>query len=105
VDTFSINDIQPKLRKTVTWLRGLGFKTCDSGDGVTNVEAGMEGALEIPHVAMAVDPDKMKEESHRLYFACQRAGIEGKIEVLYDPADGVAILMLYDVLDDCFPPV
>jgi hypothetical protein len=102
---FDINDIQPRLRKTVTWLRSLGFKTCDSGDGVINVEAGMEGALDIPHVAMAVDSDKMKEESHRLYDACLLAGISGKIEVSYDPADGVAILMLYDVLDDCFPPV
>ena len=44
------------------------------------------------------------KEAYRLYEACQQVGVGGKVEATYDPADGVAILMLYDVTDESFPP-
>lgn len=30
-------DINPGIRKTVEWLNGHGFHTCDSGDGETHM--------------------------------------------------------------------
>lgn len=98
-----IDEIQPTMRRLVTWLQGMGFKTCDSGDGVLNVEAGMEGALDYPHVFMTVDPAKMLEEAHRLHRACATAGLwDADIEVCYKPSDGLAILMLTEVTDASF---
>lgn len=45
------NDIQPRMRPLVRFLRlQLKLDTCDSGDGVENVEAGMECAVDYPHV-------------------------------------------------------
>ncbi len=45
------------MRKAVELLNKAGFKTTDSGDGVTNVEAGMEGALPFPHIIVRLDSE------------------------------------------------
>lgn len=100
MDTLDYNLIQPRMRQTVRWLRSMGFDTCDSGDGVTNVEAGMEDALEMPHVMMTVKKANMIYEADRLYHACLETKIHGKIEASYDPEDESAIIILYDVTDE-----
>jgi hypothetical protein len=54
--------LNPGIRDLVKELREVhGLETCDSGDGVTNVEAGMEGALEERHVFILVELDRMIE--------------------------------------------
>jgi hypothetical protein len=101
-----IDEIQPTMMKTVTWLQEVGYHTIDSGDGVLNVEAGMEDALDYPHVMMTVDPTKMVEEANRLYYGLLNNGIEGgQVEVSYNPEDGLAILMLIGITDASLPQV
>ena len=100
-----IDEIQPRMKRTVAWLQSLGFQTTDSGDGVTNVEAGMEGALDFPHVMMSVPPPlRLIQESERLLETCRLVGIQGfKIEASYDPDDSSCILMLTGVTDESLP--
>lgn len=106
--------IQPTMIKTVTWLQSLGFNTTDSGDGVQNVQDGMEGALEFPHVFMVLprfgqDP---RDAADFLAFKCQERGIilggdqAGEtpcVELTYLPHDRVTILALVGVQDSNLP--
>lgn len=104
------NEINPGIRKTVAWLQSLGYETTDSGDGITNVEAKMEGVLAFAHVMIKVDPDNL------IYFAGvlaneieQNLGLKVVpisndwqdicIQATYDPADNSAMIMLSG-LDD-----
>lgn len=96
------DDILPTMRNTVAWLQALGFQTTDSGDGVTNVAAGMECALTFPHVFMVVDPDDIIEDTDRLYEACRARNLLGptiRVESSYNPEDRIAVLGLYGVTD------
>lgn len=91
--------LTPGVRETVAWLRRLGFETTDSGDAVTNVAAGMEGALEIPHVAIVVPRRRLVHAALRLYRKLRQRGIEvrpngrGGVEIhaSFDPVDRVAV--------------
>ena len=94
--------LTPGIRKTVLWLRENGFETTDSGDGITNVEAGMECALDIPHVIMTVTPLTLVTRARDLCLLVEKRGIEvrpGMIQSSYDPADGSAVLALYGISD------
>ncbi len=98
----SPTSIQPTMQRTVEWLRKAGYTTTDSGDGVTNVEAGMEGALTVPHVFMRVPQANMVQYSHELRRLCTHRGLnplQAKIEASYSPDDGIAVLALYGVTD------
>jgi hypothetical protein len=109
---FDISELTPGIQKTVLWLHSHGFDTCDSGDGVTNVEAGMECAGSIPNVAMRVAPSRLAEESDRLFsLLLKEHGIEVQtmseengekphIEGTYSPADGMAFILLLGVSDE-----
>ena len=95
-----IDEIQPTMVATVRLLQERGFRTCDSGDGVLNVEAGMEGAMEFPHVFCKVSAGMMIEEAHRLWELTREFEMAGaKVESTYDPADHLAFLCLIDVTD------
>jgi hypothetical protein len=87
----------------VRLLRENGFRTTDSGDGVTNVAAGMEGALPVPHVHCVVhDWHDVAPEAHRMMRLIAQLGLLGDqvtIEASYSPLDGVATISLYG-LDD-----
>jgi hypothetical protein len=61
-----LDRVQTTMRHLVAWLNDNGFQTTDSGDGVTNVEAGMEGAASFPHVWIAVSPENLVSEAQRL---------------------------------------
>ncbi len=106
-----MDDIQPSLRKTVAWLRSLGFQTIDSGDGTHNVELGMEGTIEFPHVFIKVeDPASLVAECHRLLGEAEKAGFDmyqddssPRIECSYNPVDECAILAFYNVRDQDLP--
>jgi hypothetical protein len=76
VRELDINDIHPPLRRLVTLLREHGFDTCDSGDGVTNVEMGMEMALDYPHVYIATSADAAVAEARRCHALLAAHGVE-----------------------------
>jgi len=106
--TPSIPGLTPGIVRTVALLQSWGFDTCDSGDGVTNVEAGMEGARPEPHVVMRVEPWMLTAEavalSGYLKLQCgielQPIGGDGPcLQASYDPATNVAILDLVNVDD------
>lgn len=57
-EAFDYSEIQPRMRLLVWFLRErLGLDTCDSGDGIENIEAGMECAVDYPHVTCTVAGD------------------------------------------------
>lgn len=101
--SFNPDDLNPGIREVVLWLRKMGHETTDSGDGVTNVAAGMEGALPFPHVFI-VGPhshDSLWEQADRLHKFISCAALEAGVDVSsmyveanYSTADERAILML-----------
>jgi len=102
MDEGIIAGLSPNIRNVVVWLNDNGFDTCDSGDG-SNHAAGMEGALEFPHVAMSCsNPMEAITESLRLTALLQERGPipEGvSIEMNYSPLDGLSLLNLYNYTD------
>lgn len=109
----NFKEINPGIVKLVAMVQAVGFTTTDSGDGVTNVELDIQGALGFPHIFMVVDPDRMISESHRLLellkpAACFDPTVDrmpshplGTIEASYSPVDKTAILTLSG-LDDAY---
>lgn len=99
------------IRETVRFLRRNGFRTTDSGDGKTNVEAGMEGAIDEPHVVSRSTVADVVEEARRLWAILTDLGLEsaafgehggGKfaIEAHYDVGAIVSTITLWGVDDD-----
>lgn len=99
-------ELTPGIRQVVRWLRENGFETTDSGDGITNVALGMEGALDVPHVFMvAVNPAAGIDECNRLHALLLAHGLmpeSGTIQLMYDPSDGVTVIALYNIDDEAF---
>lgn len=112
-DEFDPANLDPGIRATVLWLRERGFKTCDSGDGKSKIEAGYNepgdeecvcDALPVPHVIMNTTPEAMVTEARRLADALREAGVEldaasGKTaQAMFCPTQDVAIIELYNVM-------
>jgi hypothetical protein len=104
IEPLDFSTLNPGIRGIVRLLRALGLNTTDSGDGVTNVAAGMEFALDVPHVHCTLPA------SHPDPFACAKvlaqalraAGLpvtSGTIQLTFDPEDGSTVLSIYG-LDD-----
>lgn len=55
--------MNPGITRTVEFLRGHGFDTCDSGDGVTHDHP---CDRPYPYVAMRCEPSKLVVEADRL---------------------------------------
>lgn len=101
-----MSDLNPGIVKTVEWLREQGFNTVDSGDGETHE---FECDLPMPYVHMRVeDVGQMAAEAQRLERTlrlqkgvntgpCNEDGTAPCIEAHYNPADGYAIISLYNV--------
>lgn len=84
-ETAMIAACAPGIRRTVAWLRSLGFDTTDSGDGKANVHAGIEGACEFPMVAISVLEDQpLRSAGSALVFALAARGI---------PIDGMKVTL------------
>lgn len=107
-----LNTITPGVREVVRWLREHDFNTTDSGDGLTNVNAGMEGVLRFPHVHIkAFWGSSMLKRALRLHTLLEeqlrgrvlrdeeRGPLAPDIQVIYSPIDGVATLSLINVND------
>ena len=110
-----LESLTPGIRKTVAWLNGHGFKTTDSGDGHTNIDAGMEDALPFPHVVIHVSPEALVSESNRLRDLVESHGIPVQplgpgidtpsIQANYDPAEPIGLIMLSGVDDASLFPL
>lgn len=109
-------DLNPGIRRTVTWLRGHGFATCDSGDGETHAHSCDRG---YPYVSVLCDAAHVIDECHRLAQLLGDAGIDlvplghgldgaGRairpcIQATYDPAVRVALIDLMGLRDAMLP--
>lgn len=95
--------LDPGIRKVVMWMRGHGFETTDSGDGITKLDAGDFEALDEPHVFVKVEFDEMVAESKRLLGLLRELGLEvgpGDVQASYDPVDESSVLMLVGIDDE-----
>lgn len=110
-DLFDYTQLDSGIRETVRFIRDAGFNTTDSGDGVSKggFDDVLSGNLGFPHVVVRIKAHEMLEEAHRLQVHLEgRLGpAEGddeygpawQVELSYDPASGVAIIMVRDVND------
>jgi len=103
-----MDHICPGITKTVHWLQSHGFKTTDSGDGVSN--EGMECSLDFPNVFMVTEPQLLISDCKRLALLRGEQGIQvggmtmngapkPHVEGSYDPSDDGAIISLFYVDD------
>ena len=93
-----VNDLDPGVKLLVQELNRSGFETCDSGDGVS--KKGQEGALDWPNVAIRTVPARLIETTTALKCWLEEhhvAVAPGMIQASYDPADGIAIVLLFHV--------
>lgn len=67
-----IEEMNPGIRKTVQWLRDNGFRTCDSGDGVTHE---CECDRDQAYVVIRVEPYEMAAEADRLMKLLDGMGV------------------------------
>lgn len=106
-----VEGLAPGIWRTVAWLQGNDFDTVDSGDGVANVAAGMEGAIPLPNVHMRVDPGRLVGEADRLRSCMAQvvlddAALDGvQFIASYDAADGSAVLSLIGFGDEKLVPL
>lgn len=94
--------IQPTMKTLVEFLNARGFHTTDSGDGKLNVEAGMEGAIPIPHVVVLTSHQKliaMADELHMLIVPLVKDPTQVHIEATYSPDDTKSTIMLFGITD------
>lgn len=100
-----MNNLNPKIKATVEWLRQNGFNTTDSGDGETH---DFECDQNIPYVHMVVKPEVLIYETRRLVNWLTEKGVKlepqnetGKaqtVEACFSPLDGIATISLYNVM-------
>ena len=103
------SELDPGIRKVVTWLNWHGFETTDSGDGYTKLVGDWDEneILSYAHVFMLVSPEMMVAEAKRLWsliLALPSQINDVMIEATYSPLDGVATLALIGVDDDDLYP-
>lgn len=109
-------NLDPGIASTVAWLNERGFRTCDSGDGVSK-EPDPSCVLPYPHVVISLDdPATMVAEADRLADALQEAGYHVEnigpshvpylagghfsIQASYDPVGESALVELMGRLPD-----
>jgi hypothetical protein len=103
--------LTPGIRKTVELLRTNRFETTDSGDGKTNVAAGMEGAMEFPNVAIVIpSAELLVAECRRLHLLLKNRGVIlhpqqmdpwiPSCQGMYDPSTNTALIVLTGVDDE-----
>lgn len=104
-DTDVIANVQPTMRRTVAFLRAMGLDTTDSGDGVANVQAGMEGSLAFPHVCAVVDGESALRRAEKLAATLREMLVPDNVsvEVAYSSKDGKTILTVLNLCDANLP--
>lgn len=89
-------DLDPGIKDAVELLQSNGFKTCDSGDGVSKDQG--DRVMDFPHVFSSVAPDRMLTEADRMLTVM---GPGWTIEASYNPADRHAIILAYRNQGQC----
>lgn len=104
------DELDPGIREVVRVMRDNGFRTTDSGDGVS--KPADHRALNIPHVfAVVVPADALGSECDRLAYVLRQRGVRFSgadplagpvphIEGTYDPIDRTAVIGLYYVTSE-----
>lgn len=103
MDDLDYETLNPGIREVVRLLRGAGFNTTDSGDGITNVAGGMEGAIPFPHVHCVVRPAvlcNIKDIAMHMVNVLRAEGVEigiGYVQLTYDPLfpEATTLSLLY----------
>jgi hypothetical protein len=114
MNDFDASQLNPGIRRTVCWLRSLGFDTCDSGDGQTH-----EHECDRPYAYVSMRG--RQEDADRLRRVLMHSGIpvlssteawgqDGAEQPLgvhiaysYDPANGIGIVDLVGLRDEMLP--
>lgn len=120
MDDLNYDELDPGIRRTVRWLRSLGYETCDSGDGKTKPAQGLtweDCVRDMAHVCISHPhgghslPRAAEVLLQRLEAIGIRVGpigheIDGmaSIQATYDPATGSSILDLMGLDDSMLPP-
>ncbi len=106
MNPIDLDALDPGIRRTVAWLRSLGYDTSDSGDGKTKVGS-MECALDFPHVAIRLQfSHDLASTANELWSDLGKAGItveSGMIVASYDPADSSVVILLSGIDDEMLP--
>lgn len=106
-DDLNYAELDPGVRKLVRLLRAQGFRTCDSGDGVSKPPE-WEGVLTVAHVFMETGPEDMVSEANLLFTVLESVLhvpiTPGMIQASFDPADGSAVLAVMGVNDAMIKP-
>ncbi len=92
-----IPNIQPAMQEIVDFINDNGYVTTDSGDGITNVEAGMEGAMPFPHVVVRSSKENLISDADSLSIilgtnCCYWKNFQ--FEATYFPKDEVACILI-----------
>ena len=96
-----VDGLSPGIRSAVLWLNLMGFHTVDSGDG-SNYANGMEGAMEIPMIAIRSRHNHLIDESKHLSDVLRKNlppaamdmpnGVQ--VEGTYWPESGASIILI-----------
>ena len=85
----------PGIKDAVEFMQANGFRTTDSGDGVSKHD--MECALDYPHVFAIARKVQAFAEADRLYRALKTGGFPvadpAGVSLHYAPADGICLLI------------
>ena len=113
MDDFDASKLNPGIRRTVCWLRSMGFNTTDSGDGETHdhdcdrpyayvsMRGGQEDADRLRRVLLHAGIPVQSSAEAWGGGGDQPAGVH--INYTYDPADGIGIVDLAGLHDDLLP--
>lgn len=74
VADFDPAELDPGIRRVVVWLRSLGCRTTDSGDGASKPDDAR--VLNFPHVYLVVSKSAFFATVHRLEAAIDALGID-----------------------------
>lgn len=106
-----VMDLNPGIRRIVTWFNDMGFTTIDSGDGKTH---DFECDRDYAYVVIKIDPAQMVSGADRLKTILEEHGVcigpigpEGDLtpcmQASYDPVQGAAFIDVMNVTDDMLP--
>lgn len=108
-------ELDPGIRQLVFYLRGEGYNTTDSGDGVSKFEGLDPDAKEDTHcIPLAYPHVFMTTEAHDLRHAADELDVcisklqptkPYHVAASYSPSNGVALLEVIGLVDsDCTFP-
>jgi len=95
-----MTDIHEKVRPLCEWLNANGFRTTDSGDGITNVAAGMDGAMTHAHVIAVLPIERSFERADWVQANLPDPYKAWDVELSYASRNRIAILIVGEPIMD-----